>query len=129
VLDFMVKQLEERNIVNSEYRESLFMREKLSSTSFHTGAAIPHGNPEFVNETKLSILVNHKKIPWGKERVDVVLLLSIAKKDKTMIGPILSQITELLSKRETIEQVFLQKSREEIYQFLFLQSQYERNCL
>ena len=128
-LDFMLKNLEERNIVNAKYRESLFMREKLSSTSFDTGAAIPHGNPEFVNETKLSILVNQKKIPWGKEKVDVVLLLSIAKKDKAKLGPIFSQLTDLLSDREKIEQAFLEKSREEIYQFLFLQSSYERNCL
>ena len=129
VLDFLLKQLEERNYVTPQYRDSLYLRERLSSTSFHTGAAIPHGNPEFVNKTKLSILVNDKKIPWGKERVDVVLLLSISKKDKKMIGPIMSQIYELLAKRETIEQVFIDKSRQEIYRCLYFQSQNGRNGL
>ncbi|WAA13150.1 BglG family transcription antiterminator [Fervidibacillus halotolerans] len=124
VLNFLITKLEEKNIVDPRYRKSLYLREKLSSTAFEFGVAIPHGNPEYVHKTKLSILVNEKKIVWGKKRVDVILLLSIAKEDKELVGPILVQINDLLSSREKIEQVFIKKSSKEIYQYFLTQACY-----
>ena len=61
-LNRLLTPLENENSVENEYRKSVFDREIMSSTSFETGVAIPHGNPNYVNETQINILINDKKI-------------------------------------------------------------------
>jgi mannitol/fructose-specific phosphotransferase system IIA component (Ntr-type) len=109
--------LEKENFVTPLYRKSVFEREATSSTALETGVAIPHGNPDYVKKTNIAILVNNKKIHWGNEKVDIVMMLSISKNDVKKISPIIAQIYDLISSRDRIEIIFFGKTKEEIYRY------------
>ncbi|WP_170068840.1 BglG family transcription antiterminator [Alkalibacterium olivapovliticus] len=101
--------------VTEEYLSSVFEREDMSSTAFETGIAIPHGNPAYVKETQVSILINDKKISWGDERVDVVVLISVAKADISHISLIIEPLYEVMASRSDVERLFINQSDQSIY--------------
>jgi len=117
VLEYLVSYLEKENFVTPLYRKSVFEREATSSTALETGVAIPHGNPDYVKKTNIAILVNNKKIHWGNDKVDIVMMLSISKNDVKKISPIIAQIYDLISSRDRIEIIFFGKTKEEIYRY------------
>ncbi len=103
--------------VTEEYLSSVFEREDMSSTAFETGIAIPHGNPAYVKETQVSIFINDKKISWGHERVDVVVLISVAKADISHISLIIEPLYEVMASRSDVERLFINQSDQSIYRF------------
>lgn len=118
VIRRLVRPLEETGAVKEEYLSSVLDREQLSSTAFETGVAIPHGNPEFVTKTTISIYVSEHKINWGNEKVDVVILFSVAKEDVSHLRTIIEPIYEMIYSRSKVENVFKKQSHEGIYQYL-----------
>lgn len=118
VIDYLVDELFECGSVTAAYKCSVIQREKMSSTSFKAGIAIPHGNPVYVNETKVSILVNDKKINWGEDKVDVVVLISVSKADMEYISMIIERIYNIIESREEIERQLINQSDDDIYRYL-----------
>lgn len=107
----------ESGSVSENYLSSVFEREDMSTTAFETGVAIPHGNPAYVNETHISLLINDKKISWGEERVDVVVLISVAKEDIQHISLIIERLYDVMQSRTEVERLFLTQSDQAIYRF------------
>lgn len=66
IINLLVDQLEEENSVSEEYRQSVFDRENISSTS-DGYVAIPHGDPSLVNDTRLVIMKLKDKIMWDED--------------------------------------------------------------
>ncbi|SDC21239.1 Transcriptional antiterminator [Pelagirhabdus alkalitolerans] len=117
-LKYLTKPLVDAQLVNPDYLDSVFQREAMSSTAFETGVAIPHGNPSYVNQTHISILVNEKKITWGKEKVDVIILISVAKEDMEHISMIIGRIYDMMQSRSEVERIFINQSDQSIYRYL-----------
>lgn len=107
--------LEENDLVEKQYKQSVFEREATSSTSFEAGVAIPHGNPNYVKDTRINIFLNDKKISWGEEKVDVIILLSVAKDDINSISFFIERLYEVIHSRDEIERVFFNQSAPAIY--------------
>ncbi|MCC5895650.1 MAG: transcription antiterminator [Alkalibacterium sp.] len=103
--------------VTAEYRSSVFEREEMSSTAFETGIAIPHGNPAYVKETHISLLINDRKISWGTEKVDVVVMISVARDDIQHIGLIIERLYDVMQSRADVERLFINQSDQSIYRF------------
>lgn len=118
IIKGLVEPLIKLEYVSEEYLGSVLGREQLSSTAFETGVAIPHGNPEFVRETSISVYVSDQKISWGEEKVDVVILFSIAKEDISELRTIIEPIYEVMYSREQVERIFKEHSVEGIYHYL-----------
>lgn len=100
ILNEMIDLLEDNNIVEKGYRESVFEREKSGSTDLPTGIAIPHGNIDFVNQTNIMVFVNKQPIRWGDFDVDVVVFLSLARRDIKKVKSILKSIYSLIENEE-----------------------------
>ena len=73
----MVRKLEEKGDVTRKYLESVFDREKATTTSIGHGIAIPHGNMMEVNESRIAVAILDSPIEWAGDLVDVVFLLSV----------------------------------------------------
>lgn len=116
-LNTLLNPLENDKLVDNKYRHSVFDRETMSSTSFETGVAIPHGNPNYVNETQINILINDKKISWGDKKVDLIVLLSVAKDDIHSIGFFIERLYDVIQSRDELERVFLNQSASSIYHY------------
>ncbi|GAB2501822.1 hypothetical protein GCM10008929_22870 [Alkalibacterium psychrotolerans] len=117
VIEQLAQPLMDKGHVSDEYVATIYERETMSSTAFETGIAIPHGNPSYVNKTHVSICVSDKKITWGGERVDVVVLISVAKKDMSHISLFIERIYEVMQSREKVEKIFIEQSDKELYRY------------
>lgn len=124
VLDFLCSELEKDGQVMPDFRQSIFGRESLAPTNISNGVAVPHGNPHFVHRSKVKIVVNSRKIPWGDEDIDVVIMLAITKEDVAHIEPMLMRVFKMIYDRGTVEKIFKQKSQQ-IYHSILLDDTYD----
>ncbi|MDI3311313.1 MAG: BglG family transcription antiterminator [Thermoanaerobacterium sp.] len=77
VLKYIVSELIRIGYVKNEYLDDVLNREKISSTYVGNGIAIPHGNPENVNKSVISVTRLEKPVNWGDGDVTVVIMVSI----------------------------------------------------
>lgn len=117
VVGQLAQPLVKKGYVTDCYVDSIFEREAMSSTAFETGIAIPHGNPVYVKKTHISVGISDRKIAWGDERVDIVVLISVAKEDMEHISLIIERIYEVMQSREKIEKLFIEQSDQDLYRY------------
>ncbi|HCD43538.1 MAG TPA: transcription antiterminator BglG [Lachnoclostridium sp.] len=77
LITMMVKRLEEKGDVTQNYLESVFDRERATTTSIGRGIAIPHGNMAEVNESRIVVAILDKPVKWHEDMVDTIFLLAI----------------------------------------------------
>jgi len=81
LIKHLSNKLIEKNIVEEGFIQSALERESLTSTAIGRGTAIPHGEKEYVNESKVILATLEKPIKWGENKVDTVYLLALKDKD------------------------------------------------
>ncbi|GAA3011344.1 BglG family transcription antiterminator [Tetragenococcus solitarius] len=86
----LLKQNFTSKTARDKFIASVWEREELQSTYLDNGFAIPHGNPEFIEESSVSILILDKAITWGNQLVDVIALLLIREKDVEKVEPVMN---------------------------------------
>ena len=78
VLQMLAEEMEKQGFVKKGFYESVMKREELVSTSVGNGIAIPHGNPDFVNQSRVAFAVLKKPVTWDNtESVWLVVLLGM----------------------------------------------------
>lgn len=82
LLEFMTKELIKRDYINEDVRERIFKREELASTEIGALVAIPHDMSDGIRESFIAVAVLKKGITWNQEKVQLVLLIGMAVKDK-----------------------------------------------
>lgn len=115
-LNYMIDQLEKARIVNQAFRREVFEREQLGETALETGVAIPHASPQNVLQTKVFILTLQKPIVWDQRKVSYVLLMCVAKSDRSLVRGIITDIHKIVRSEKNIRHFFSGKNAQEIYQ-------------
>ncbi len=77
LITMMVKRLEEKGDVTQNYLESVFDRERATTTSIGRGIAIPHGNMAEVNESRIVVAILDQPVKWHEDMADTIFLLAI----------------------------------------------------
>lgn len=77
LIRLMIKKLEQKGDVTTNYADSVFAREKATTTSIGHGIAIPHGSMMEVNESRIGVAILEQPIDWAGDFVDVVFLLAV----------------------------------------------------
>lgn len=90
----LIRQNFSDELLREKFIASVWEREKLQSTYLDNGFAIPHGNPAFIEETAVSILILDKAIAWGNQMVDVIALLLICEKDVGKVEPVMNLLMQ-----------------------------------
>lgn len=94
-LDFMIDQQAFSDVeLKKSFESSVWEREKLQSTYLDNGFAIPHGSPEFVEKTAISIVILDKPINWGNQKVDIIVLLMIKEEEVRKVEPVMELIMQ-----------------------------------
>lgn len=75
------ERMTQQAIVDAGFCELVCKREHLSSTTYGGGFAIPHSMEMNTKKTAFGVLVFPKPIPWGDDRVQLVLLPAICHED------------------------------------------------
>ncbi|WP_167628477.1 BglG family transcription antiterminator [Listeria valentina] len=101
---FLAKQF-----VPANFLEKLTERERLSSTSFPSGVAVPHSIKYVSYQTGLFIIHSREKIEWDGTSVNLVIALSVDQDDSESFNKIFPRMIELLA--EEINVTYLNKSK------------------
>lgn len=117
-LNFLIEQYEEEGIVSSEFRKSIFQREKMGATSLYTGVAMPHACPSTVKKSKISIMTLDKKVNWGENNVQVVIMLAISEQDIGYVKEVLAKLYEIVESNEKVNMLLQIKENNELVNML-----------
>ena len=120
LITMMVKKLEEKGDVTPNYLQSVFDRERATTTSIGRGVAIPHGNMTEVNEPKIVVAILDKPISWHDDMVDVVFLLAVKMTSQVEIKrtkQFYKDFLQLTDNDENLEAMKKLKTPLDIYQY------------
>lgn len=116
----MVKKLEDKGDVTPAYLQSVFDRERATTTSIGRGIAIPHGNMSEVNESRIVVAILEEPVVWHDDMVDVVFLLAVKMNTKFEIRrtkQFYKDFLQLTDNDENMEAIKRMGSTLDIYQY------------
>lgn len=127
LVEYMTKKMVADGVVTSEYKQKVLEREEIYPTGLPTepyGIAIPHCDPDFVNENTISVATLKEPIEFNvmgsdKEKIDVYIVFLLALKESNKQLNILSSLMEYFRNQETISNIY-KGNKDEIYQILKL---------
>lgn len=120
LITMMVKKLEDKGDVTPAYLQSVFDRERATTTSIGRGIAIPHGNMAEVNESRIVVAILEEPIVWHDDMVDVVFLLAVKMNTKFEIRrtkQFYKDFLQLTDNDENMEAIKRMGSTLDIYQY------------
>lgn len=116
---FLCSQMLKYGDAKTDFVDSVFEREKMSTTSFFNKFAVPHAIEFGDVKTRITFLINDKPIPWGDNKyVYLVMLMSINEKDMMTFHTIYSSIIDLLVDDESFSKMLNIETFEELSEFL-----------
>lgn len=122
VLHFLCNKMEEQQIVDNSFLESVFYRESLSPTCFMNSFAIPHSFEANSIHSKIAVLINREGIHWDNQVIQIVFLIALNKRDQIFKKKLLDGLPAILCTITTIEEF---KTVTDFVDFLYLISS---NC-
>ncbi len=120
LITMMVKKLEDKGDVTPAYLQSVFDRERATTTSIGRGIAIPHGNMSEINESRIVVAILEEPIAWHDDMVDVVFLLAVKMTTKFEIRrtkQFYKDFLQLTDNDENMEAIKKMGSTLDIYQY------------
>lgn len=114
VITYLGNELIKKGKAETGIIESVLEREQAASTSYGNLVAIPHPTEAKSLDTFWTIATLKKPIDWGEKKVQFVCLLHVANNSKEELGAMYESLLRLLDDRNTIQQLILAQSKEEI---------------
>lgn len=121
LLEKITEELIDKKYITKAVKKEIFSREKLASTEIGNLVAIPHTSHKDLKESFISVAILKKGITWHKEKVQVVLIICIAKEDqhewKSNLEQLYKSIIELDVVLEIIKSSDFEDFKKIIYKF------------
>lgn len=96
MINVLSKECIEIGLCNSDFTEEVLERERLTSTSFRNSIAIPHSLRASTKHSFMSIVLNSKKMLWGKNYVNIVILIGTSKSDRERFKNVYDELVQVL---------------------------------
>ncbi|MES1043839.1 PRD domain-containing protein [Heyndrickxia oleronia] len=103
IMETIAESFQEEDYVDSDYLKKLNEREKVSSTAYPSGVAIPHTMKFEAKRTGLMILKPVNQVEWDRIKVKLIIGLAVNKDDSHMFNKIFSRIIELAAEPYNIQ--------------------------
>ncbi|VBB07265.1 phosphotransferase system mannose-type iia component [Lucifera butyrica] len=103
VLEAIGSALFNKGYIKSEFLQSLFTREEMSSTCFKNGIAIPHGLPVFVERSAIVFVQLQQPIEWDGQKNKVVLICLPAIKSNDV--DVINEMFRILKDKTRVDQL------------------------
>lgn len=81
IMEYMTNEMMKKGYIDETVKQSIFKREMISTTEMGGLIAIPHAMLNDIENFAVSVMVMQKPILWEKQKVQVIFLLNIPKKD------------------------------------------------
>ncbi|TXK19187.1 transcription antiterminator [Homoserinibacter sp. GY 40078] len=92
----------EAGIVDDTYVTGAIERERLSSTAFTDGLAMPHAMAMTAERTAIALVLNTTSMQWGGSRVEVVAFIAFSESGRASFQEVFDQLVEVFSDRENV---------------------------
>lgn len=103
-------------IIDEEYIDSAIERERMSSTVFVDGLAVPHAMSMTAERPTIAISVNVQATLWGEQQVNVVAFIAFAASGREEFQAVFEQIVDVFSDRGHLNDVI--KNSHDFDQFI-----------
>ncbi len=100
--------------VDKGYIASVFQREEVSETAVGNRLAIPHAFEGHILRQGIGLLTLQRPVEWGRERVQVVLMLALEASEKTDFQKIFEDVLLLTQNSKDLENLLRAKKYREI---------------
>lgn len=97
--------LVELGIVKDDYIEGAIERERISSTVFVDGLAVPHAMTMSAEFPAISIAINDEAMLWDGQKVNIVALVAFASSGREEFQPVLERFVEVFSDRTRMKSI------------------------
>ena len=92
----------EAGVVDEAYVAGAIERERLSSTAFTDGLAMPHAMEMTAERTAIALVLNSTSMPWGEARVEVVAFIAFSESGRASFQEVFDQLVEVFSDRDNV---------------------------
>lgn len=99
------KGLTDLQIVDQDYVEGAIERERMSSTVFVDGLAVPHAMTMSAQVPTIAIAVNEEAGQWGEQSVNVVAFIAFAASGREEFQPVFEQFVDVFSDRARMQEI------------------------
>ncbi len=117
-LKFLNEQLQARSLVPENYLEKVYERELASSTAFGNLVALPHPIMAQTESTFLTVVTLAKPIDWDKEKVQVVILVNVAKNQNNDLQHLYKSIVKVVEDFSMVQQLIKCRSYNDLVSHL-----------
>lgn len=114
VIHKIINKIEPLEYFNPSFRDDVIKREKLSSTCFHNGIAIPHSISQQINKSFISFICYDKGQTWNDETVKLVILIGIAYHERKMFRSVFNQLINIFTNEAHVLSISKCKTYDEI---------------
>ena len=104
-IDFICERLQQLGYADGHFVKQVCKREKLSSTSYGGGFAIPHSVEMDALGTCISVVLLDKPIPWGEFSASIVFLFAISQDNRKDFLQFYETLAGLFAKPENLVQL------------------------
>lgn len=91
--------------MNSRFRESIFNREQMGTTSLETGVALPHADAGTIHHSMISIVSLKHPIRWGSIPVRLVVMMTLSTEDIDLFKAAVEELYHIISKKEYVQEI------------------------
>ena len=123
VFDETIAMLEKDGVLNDAkaFKAELMKREEVSSTSFETGIAIPHGKSSGVNMPRVAVGLSQKGINYdsaSQEPVKAVFMIAVGEGEGETHLKLLSELSQKLMEPAFVKRLNQCGTKEEVVSLL-----------
>lgn len=92
-------------VIDDSYVERSVERERMSSTAFTESLAVPHALSMTATRTAIAVGMSDRPIPWGENRVLVVVMVAFSDSDRAAFQTVFEQLVEVFSERDSVQRL------------------------
>lgn len=97
VIQLMGTRMVGERYADEGYIDSVLKREKLTATAIGKLIAIPHSFEGHVMKPGIGLMTLQKPIKWGPEKVQIILMLALDSKSKSILKEVFSEVVDIMS--------------------------------
>lgn len=113
MMKFALEDMVEKDIVDKNYVESIFAREKMGSTALNYMISTPHGNPKFVKGSCIYTVINNKPVQWDDDNVNIMFMMNISESDIENLRTLFNFIYEISQDKKLIDELIRTQNYQE----------------
>ncbi len=113
MMKFALEDMVEKDIVDKNYVESIFAREKMGSTALNYMISTPHGNPKFVKDSCIYTVINNKPVQWDDDNVNIMFMMNISESDIENLRTLFNFIFEISQDKKLIDELIKTQNYQE----------------